>query len=68
MFHPKITFLVGENGSGKSTLLEAIAINLGFNAEGGSRNFNFSTKESHSELHSFLRIKRGLRKPKDNYN
>jgi len=38
--HPKITFLVGENGSGKSTLLEALAVALGFNAEGGSRNFN----------------------------
>ena len=31
-----ITFFVGENGSGKSTLLEAIAVNFGFNAEGGS--------------------------------
>ncbi len=39
--HPAITFLVGENGSGKSTLLEAIAVALGFNAEGGSRNFYF---------------------------
>jgi predicted ATPase len=36
--HP-VTFLIGENGSGKSTLLEAIAVALGFNAEGGSRNF-----------------------------
>lgn len=66
-FHPKVTFLVGENGSGKSTLLEAIAIHLGFNAEGGSRNFNFSTKASHSELHSFLKIKKGMKQPKDNY-
>ena len=66
-FHPKVTFLVGENGSGKSTLLEAIAIHLGFNAEGGSRNFNFSTKASHSELHEFLDIKKGWKQPKDNY-
>lgn len=66
-FHPKVTFLVGENGSGKSTLLEAIAIHLGFNAEGGSRNFNFSTKSSHSTLHDFLEIKKGLKQPKDNY-
>lgn len=36
--HP-VTFFIGENGSGKSTLLEAIAVALGFNAEGGSRNF-----------------------------
>jgi predicted ATPase len=65
--HPKVTFLIGENGSGKSTLLEAIAVHLGFNAEGGSRNFNFSTKSSHSNLHEFLEIKRGLIRPKDNY-
>ena len=43
-FHPSVTYLVGENGSGKSTLLEAIAITAGFNAEGGSRNFAFSTR------------------------
>ncbi|MFE8152920.1 AAA family ATPase [Brenneria goodwinii] len=35
MFHPDVTFFVGENGSGKSTLLEAIAVAMGFNAEGG---------------------------------
>jgi predicted ATPase len=63
-FHPAVTFLVGENGSGKSTLLEAIAINCGFNAEGGSKNFNFGTRESHSSLHQFLRIAKGFRRPK----
>ena len=47
-FHPKVTFFVGENGSGKSTLLEAIAVGCGLNPEGGSRNFNFSTRASHS--------------------
>jgi len=65
--HPKVTFLVGENGSGKSTLLEAIAVRLGFNAEGGTKNFRFETRGSHSELHQFLRIARGLRKPKDGF-
>ncbi len=45
-----VTFFVGENGTGKSTLLEAIAVAYGFNAEGGSINFNFSTNETHSEL------------------
>jgi predicted ATPase len=65
--HPKVTFLVGENGSGKSTLLEAIAVRLGFNAEGGTKNFQFETRGSHSELHQFLRIARGLRKPKDGF-
>ena len=65
--HPKVTFLVGENGSGKSTLLEAIAIRLGFNPEGGSKNFHFETRGSHSPLHQHLRIARGLRKPRDGY-
>lgn len=42
--HPKVTFVVGENGTGKSTLLEAIAVSLGFNAEGGTKNFHFDTR------------------------
>ena len=56
--HPKVTFFVGENGSGKSTLLEAIAVANGLNAEGGSRNMVFSTRESHSELYKILRLRR----------
>jgi predicted ATPase len=62
-----VTFLVGENGSGKSTLLEAIAVALGLNAEGGSRNFNFTTRASHSDLYKFLRLRRGVRRPRDCY-
>jgi predicted ATPase len=65
--HPNVTFFVGENGSGKSTLLEAIAVAMGFNAEGGSRNFNFSTHESHSNLHEHLRLARGVSAPRDAY-
>lgn len=45
IFDSPITFFVGENGSGKSTLLEAIAESYGFNKEGGTRNYNFSTYE-----------------------
>lgn len=56
--HPAVTFFVGENGSGKSTLLEALAIKLSFNAEGGSRNFDFATRETHSDLHEFLQLER----------
>ncbi|MBS2024000.1 MAG: AAA family ATPase [Deltaproteobacteria bacterium] len=62
--HPGVTFLVGENGSGKSTLIEAIAVAMGFNAEGGSQNFRFGTRASHSDLHQALRIVRGLKRPK----
>jgi predicted ATPase len=65
--HPEVTFFIGENGSGKSTLLEAIAVASGFNAEGGSQNFRFGTRESHSELHRFLRISRGHPRPRDGF-
>jgi predicted ATPase len=65
--HPKVTFLVGENGSGKSTLIEAIAVAAGFNAEGGSKNFNFATRRSESKLHDALQIKRGVRREKDGF-
>jgi predicted ATPase len=66
-FDPAVTFIVGENGSGKSTLLEGLAVALGFNAEGGSKNFNFGTRASHSCLHEYLRVARGVRKPRDGY-
>lgn len=65
--HPQVTFFVGENGSGKSTLLEAIAVAMGFNAEGGSRNFRFATRESHSPLHEHLRLGRGITRPRDGF-
>jgi len=65
--HPKMTFFVGENGSGKSTLLEAIAICCGFNAEGGTKNFSFGTRASHSDLYQCLRIAKGLRKPRNGF-
>ncbi len=65
--HPAVTFLIGENGSGKSTLLEAVAIALGFNAEGGTKNFQFATHQTHSELHQYLRIGRGFQRPRDGF-
>ena len=65
--HPKVTFFIGENGSGKSTLLEAIAVSLGFNAEGGTKNFRFGTRRSHSELHEYLRVAKGVKRPRDGF-
>ena len=59
-FQSGVTFLVGENGAGKSTLIEAIAVAYGFNPEGGTRNFNFSTRDSHSELWRHLTLVKGL--------
>ena len=66
-FNQGITFFVGENGTGKSTLLEAIAVAYGFNPEGGSKNYNFSTYNSHSELHEAIRMYRSFTKPKFGY-
>lgn len=66
-FHPDATFIVGENGCGKSTLLEAIAVAWGFNPEGGTINFRFSTRASHSDLHSRLRMVKSTRRPRDGF-
>ena len=66
-FHPDVTFIIGENGCGKSTLLEAIAAAWGFNPEGGTVNFRFSTRASHSELHTHLRLVKSTRRPKDGF-
>jgi predicted ATPase len=66
-FHPNVTFLIGENGMGKSTLLEAIAVALGFNPEGGSINFNFSTYDSHSSLGDYLKVIKGIERPRDGF-
>ena len=66
-FNKAITFFVGENGSGKSTLLEALAVAHGFNPEGGTKNYIFSTRDTHSELCDAIRISRGYRKEKWGY-
>jgi predicted ATPase len=65
--HPAVTFLVGENGSGKSTLMEALAVAWGFNAEGGTKNFRFGTRASHSVLHEYLRLVKGVQRARDGF-
>lgn len=55
-FHVPVTIFTGENGSGKSTMLEAIAVAYGFNPEGGTKNYRFSTYDSHSELGSAMSL------------
>lgn len=67
VFQKQITFLVGENGSGKSTVLEGIAAAWGFNPEGGTLNFSFNTRASHSSLYEYLRIAKGVKRPKDGF-
>lgn len=66
-FTSPITFFVGENGTGKSTLLEAIAVAYGFNPEGGTKNYSFSTYDSHSELYDVIRISRGFQRAGTGY-
>ena len=63
MFEKPIIFFVGENGSGKSTLLEAIAVAYGFNPEGGTKNYVFSTYHEKSHGESFLAIAQKYMRP-----
>lgn len=65
--HPEVTFIIGENGTGKSTLLEAIAVAYGFNAEGGTRNFSFESRATHSQLCNYIRLVKGVKRPKDGF-
>src|SRR5215831_12041737 len=64
---PRMTIFVGENGSGKSTLVEAIAVAAGFNAEGGTINFNFATQLHRPELADHIRLIRGTRRPRTGF-
>ena len=66
-FHRDVTFLIGENGTGKSTLIEAIALSMGFGPEGGTRNVQFSTADTTSDLHEHLVSVRSFKAPKDYY-
>jgi predicted ATPase len=66
-FNNPVTFIVGENGTGKSTIIEAIAVAAGFPSEGGTKNMNFSTYNSTSDLNDSLKIIRGSRRERDGY-
>lgn len=66
-FNSPVTFFTGDNGTGKSTLIEAIAVAWGFNPEGGSRNFNFSTKNTHSPLCELITLSRMPTRPRDGW-
>jgi len=66
-FNSSVTFLAGENGSGKSTLLEAMAVAYGFNPEGGTKNYSFSTYDSHSTLHDAVTLIKGPKRPSAGY-
>jgi len=65
--HAKVTYFVGENGSGKSTIVEGIAVAAGFNAEGGTKNFNFHTRRTESDLCEAIQLRRGVRRESDGF-
>ncbi|GHU70128.1 ABC transporter ATP-binding protein [Spirochaetia bacterium] len=48
-------------------MLEAIAVSCGFNAEGGTKNFNFNTKQTHSDFYKYLRIGKSYNAIHDGY-
>lgn len=64
-FTKNITVITGENGVGKSTILEALAVKLGCPAEGGSKNFNFATENTHLDYTKHLRISKSSIKIED---
>lgn len=40
---------------------------FGFNAEGGTKNFTFSSKATHSNLNEYIKIVKGTKKPRDGF-
>src|SRR5262249_32833504 len=46
---------------------EALAVSGGLNPEGGSRNFNFATRASHSDLDTCLRVGKSASLARDSY-
>jgi predicted ATPase len=47
--------------------MEALAVAWGFNAEGGTKNFRFGTRASHSVLHEYLRLVKEVKRPRDGF-
>jgi len=66
-FHESVTFFAGDNGAGKSTLIEALAIAIGLNPEGGAKGHEFSTYETHSNLHEYIRLAKNFKREIDSY-
>ncbi|WKS97426.1 AAA family ATPase [Gallibacterium anatis] len=60
----QISIFIGENGIGKSTIMESLAVHLGCPAEGGSKNFKFSTENTHLQIPDIV-VKKGIKFPKD---
>lgn len=67
IFDSPVTFLIGDNGIGKSTIIKALAVLNRINPEGGTNNFNFSTKDTHSKLAEYLELQKTFRQPKTKF-
>lgn len=67
VFHPQVTFLVGENGAGKSTILEALAAKLDLDAHGGDTTLTLIQHAADTPLHEALVLARGARSPTMRY-
>lgn len=63
-FIKPITIFFGENGIGKSTIMESLAVYLGCPAEGGSKNFNYFTENTHINVPDIV-VEKGEKYPKD---
>ena len=66
-FSVPVTFLAGDNGTGKSTLIEALALSLGFTAEGGSKNFYSENPGEYSDMYKCITLEKGPLRPKDSF-
>lgn len=66
-FNKRVTFLIGGNGIGKSTLLEALAVKLDIPAEGGTKNYIYSTHDTHSCLYQFINTASSYARPKETF-
>ena len=62
-----VVFFVGENATGKSTLLEGLATAYGFNPEGGTLNYRFTTWYEETELGDAMRLSKHYHRPRQGY-
>ena len=62
-----VVFFVGENATGKSTLLEGLATAYGFNPEGGTLNYRFTTWYEETDLGDAMRLSKHFHRPRQGY-
>jgi len=45
----------------------SLAVAYGFNAEGGTKNFSFSSRATHSDLSSYIKVVKGTKRPQTGF-